>query len=74
VDWVLLLLLLLVMCRYECSCDELNALCAAARRCGAIGARLSGAGWGGVVVALVDSDVTSLDTFIAQLKVGFERG
>jgi mevalonate kinase len=36
------------------SCPELDALVAAALEAGALGAKLSGAGWGGVMVALTD--------------------
>ena len=38
---------------FENSCDELDTVVEAAREAGALGARLSGGGWGGSVVALV---------------------
>ena len=38
---------------YECSAPELDVVVAAARRAGALGARLTGAGWGGAVLVLL---------------------
>jgi galactokinase len=38
---------------FENSCDELDTVVEAAREAGALGARLSGGGWGGSAVALV---------------------
>jgi galactokinase len=38
---------------YACSAPELDLVVAAAKRAGALGARLTGAGWGGSVIVLV---------------------
>lgn len=40
---------------FENSCEELDIVVEAAREAGALGARLSGGGWGGSVVALVQA-------------------
>ena len=51
---------------YECSCPELDALVDAALAVGALGARLTGAGWGGCIVALVYK--TSASKFINDIQ------
>jgi galactokinase len=38
---------------YACSSPELDTVVAAAKRAGALGARLTGAGWGGAAIVLV---------------------
>ncbi|KAM7463164.1 hypothetical protein LguiA_031285 [Lonicera macranthoides] len=51
---------------YDCSCPELEELVKTCREKGALGARLTGAGWGGCVVALVKESIVPL--FIADLE------
>ncbi len=52
---------------YECSCAEIDTLCATALAAGAYGSRLTGAGWGGCSVHLVPADR------VADVREAWER-
>lgn len=54
---------------YECSCEELEELVKDCMEAGAIGSRLTGAGWGGCTVSLVKDD--DLGGFIDKLRSTF---
>ncbi|KAJ2554811.1 galactokinase [Coemansia sp. RSA 1933] len=51
---------------FDCSCRELDELCAIARGAGSLGSRLTGAGWGGCSVHLVYQ--RNIDQFVNTLK------
>ena len=57
---------------YGISCPELEELVALARRSGALGARLTGAGFGGCTVNLLRR--ADLEGFLADLDAGFYQG
>lgn len=59
------------LCRdlYECSCPELDEVVRQAKEYGALGARLTGAGWGGCTVSLLRRE--QAPEFIAKLKGGY---
>ncbi|ORX57470.1 galactokinase [Hesseltinella vesiculosa] len=56
---------------FDCSCPELNAVCSLAREHGALGARLTGAGWGGASVLLTTQD--KVPTLIHAIKDNYYR-
>ena len=57
---------------FEISCPELDAAVEAALEAGAVGARMTGGGFGGSAVALVPED--ALDTVMSTVDTAFDTG
>jgi galactokinase len=58
---------------YDCSAPELDTIVAAARRAGALGARLTGAGWGGAVLVLLGKGKGERGKNEARVVQGIQR-
>nr|KYP32662.1 Galactokinase [Cajanus cajan] len=58
---------------YECSCSKLEELVNICRQSGALGARLTGAGWGGCAVALVKDSIAPQFILHLTLCIFFKK-
>ena len=58
---------------YECSCPELDDICAIARKAGAYGSRLTGAGWGGCSVHMVPQSKVEAVTQALKEEYYYEK-
>lgn len=56
---------------YECSCPELDELVNISLKSGAVGSRLTGAGWGGCAVSMVPSE--KVESFLQTVREEFYR-
>ena len=59
---------------YDVSLPEIDEICSAALDAGAYGAKISGAGMGGSIIALVRDDDTGSDVIDACLSAGAKKG
>jgi N-acetylgalactosamine kinase len=57
---------------YHCSCDALDELVADGMKAGALGGRLTGAGWGGCAIFMLKPE-SNPDEFITQLKESYYK-
>ncbi|KIW10610.1 galactokinase [Exophiala spinifera] len=58
---------------YECSCPEVDDICSIARKAGAYGSRLTGAGWGGCTVHLVPQEKVAAVTEALKQEYYFKK-
>ena len=56
---------------YDCSCEELDSLTSLCIKRGAYGSRLTGAGWGGCCISLVESNQVS--EFIKNISTYYSK-
>ena len=56
---------------YRVSCDHLDVACEVARACGAFGARMTGGGFGGSAIALIETDIA--EAVAPRLEAEYSR-
>jgi len=58
---------------FECSCPEVDDICSIARKAGAYGSRLTGAGWGGCTVHLIPQNKVEAVTEALKKEYYFKK-